>query len=151
MEWSSGVQGVQGVGRARLPNDQGLSAEVMMFIGEGCRYACALAEPFLVPPTARRRIGLASRVVVAHYHSPAGVQPREPRPTKCGYLFRLSCRSSCRQGSGMVVMFFLITYQTAHATVSDINFARQFSIKKRLIALFMATIQVASDWASPLA
>jgi hypothetical protein len=25
-----------------------------MFIGEGCRYACALAEPFLVPPTARR-------------------------------------------------------------------------------------------------
>ena len=51
----------------------------------------------------------------------------------------------------MVVMFFLITYQTAHATVRDINFARQFPMKKRLTALFMATIQVVSDWASPLA
>ena len=51
----------------------------------------------------------------------------------------------------MVVMFFLITYQTAHATVSDINFARQFSIKKRLTVFFMALIQAVSDWISPLA
>lgn len=38
-------------------------------------------------------------------------------------------------------MFFLITYQTAQATVSDINFARQFSIKNRLTVPFMAIIQ----------
>ena len=37
-------------------------------------------------------------------------------------------------------MFFLITYQTAQATISDINFARQFSTKKRLIVLFVAIV-----------
>jgi hypothetical protein len=67
------------------------------------------------------------------------------------YLFSLSCRSSCRQVSGMVVMFFLMTYQTAEATITDISFARQFSTKKRLTVVFMAIIQTVSDWASPLA
>jgi hypothetical protein len=56
------------------------------------------------------------------------------------YLFSLSCRSSCLQVSGEAVMFFLITYQTAQATISDINFARQFSTKKRLTVLFMAIV-----------
>ena len=67
------------------------------------------------------------------------------------YLFSLSCRSSCRQASGIVVMFFLITYQTAEATISDINLARQFSTKKRLTVLFMAITQTVSGGASPLA
>ena len=59
-------------------------------------------------------------------------------PYQVSYLFSLSCRSSCRHMSGIVVMFFLITYQTAQATISDINFARQFSTKKRLTVVFMA-------------
>ena len=37
-------------------------------------------------------------------------------------------------------MFFFITYQTAVATISDINFARQFSKKKRLTVFFMAIV-----------
>jgi hypothetical protein len=53
------------------------------------------------------------------------------------HLFSLSLRTSGLQVSGVVVMFFLITYQTAEATISDINFARQFSTKNRLIAFFM--------------
>ena len=61
-------------------------------------------------------------------------------PYQIYYLFSLSCRSGCRQFSGVVVMFFLITYQTAEATISDINFARQFSTKKRLTVLFMAMV-----------
>ncbi len=48
-------------------------------------------------------------------------------------------------------MFFLITYQTAQATISDINFARQFSTKKRLIMLFVAIVYGVSDSTSPLA
>jgi hypothetical protein len=53
--------------------------------------------------------------------------------------------------SGIVVMFFLITYQTAEATISDINFARQFSTKKRLTVVFIAFCQIVSDCTSPLA
>ena len=51
----------------------------------------------------------------------------------------------------MVVMFFLMTYHTAEATMSDINFARQFSTKKRLTVVFMAIVQIVSGWTSPLA
>src|SRR5215469_8541409 len=59
-------------------------------------------------------------------------------PYQICYLLSLSCLSSCRHMSGIVVMFFLITYQTAQATISDINLARQFSTKKRLTVVFMA-------------
>ena len=72
-------------------------------------------------------------------------------PYQVCYLFSLSCRSSCRHMSGMVVMFFLITYHTAEATISDINFARQFSTKNRLTVDFMAITQTVSDRTSPLA
>jgi hypothetical protein len=38
-------------------------------------------------------------------------------------------------------MFFLITYQTAQATINDINLARQFSTKKRLRLFFTTVVQ----------
>ena len=43
--------------------------------------------------------------------------------------------------SGEVVMFFLITYHTAQATINDINLARQFSTKKRLKEFFTTVVQ----------